>query len=129
MIGNTAPFDLTHHPAMSLPCGMVDGLPVGLMLVGKHFDEPTIYRAGLRLRAVRRLEKHVSSATAGSPSNRDGVCRPELAVCSDLRVMQASRVAPYARRDAIFTQAALTKNATVRLSGQRLVCKWSETWA
>jgi amidase len=45
MIGNTAPFDLTHHPAMSLPCGMVDGLPVGLMLVGKHFDEPTIYRA------------------------------------------------------------------------------------
>ena len=45
MISNTAPFDITHHPAMSLPCGMVDGLPVGLMLVGKHFDETTIYRA------------------------------------------------------------------------------------
>jgi amidase len=45
MIGNTAPFDITHHPAMSLPCGMVEGLPVGLMLVGKHFDEATIYRA------------------------------------------------------------------------------------
>jgi amidase len=45
MLGNTAPFDITHHPAMSLPCGMVDGLPVGLMLVGRHFDEPTIYRA------------------------------------------------------------------------------------
>jgi amidase len=45
MITNTAPFDITHHPAMSLPCGMVDGLPVGLMLVGRHFDEPTIYRA------------------------------------------------------------------------------------
>jgi amidase len=45
MIPNTAPFDLTHHPAMSIPCGMVDGLPVGLMLIGKHFDEPTIYRA------------------------------------------------------------------------------------
>ena len=45
MITNTAPFDITHHPAMSLPCGMVDGLPVGLMLVGKHFDEMTIYRA------------------------------------------------------------------------------------
>jgi amidase len=45
MIGNTAPFDVTHHPAMSIPCGMVDGLPVGLMLVGRHFDEPTIYRA------------------------------------------------------------------------------------
>ncbi|HZB93803.1 MAG TPA: amidase family protein, partial [Stellaceae bacterium] len=45
MIANTAPFDITHHPAMSLPCGMVDGLPVGLMLVGRHFDEPTVYRA------------------------------------------------------------------------------------
>jgi amidase len=45
MLGNTAPFDITHHPAMSLPCGMVDGLPVGLMLVGRHFDEPTVYRA------------------------------------------------------------------------------------
>ena len=35
----------TGHPAMSLPCGLADGLPVGLMLVGKHFDEMTIYRA------------------------------------------------------------------------------------
>ena len=31
--------------AMSVPCGMVDGLPVGLMLVGRHFEESTIYRA------------------------------------------------------------------------------------
>ncbi|HVB79067.1 MAG TPA: amidase [Candidatus Binataceae bacterium] len=45
MIANTAPFDLTHHPAMSIPCGMIDGLPAGLMLTGRHFDEPTIYRA------------------------------------------------------------------------------------
>ena len=29
---------------MSLPCGRVDGLPVGLMLVGRMFDEETIYR-------------------------------------------------------------------------------------
>ena len=45
MITNTAPFDITHHPAMAIPCGMIDGLPVELMLVGKHCDEPTIYRA------------------------------------------------------------------------------------
>ena len=45
MIPNTAPFDVTGHPAMTLPCGMSDGLPVGLMLIGKHFDESTIYRA------------------------------------------------------------------------------------
>ena len=45
MLPNTAPFDCTHHPAMSLPCGMVDGLPVGLMLVGRSFGEETIYQA------------------------------------------------------------------------------------
>lgn len=45
MIANTAPFDITHHPAMAIPCGMSDGLPISMMLIGKHFDEPTIYRA------------------------------------------------------------------------------------
>ena len=45
MIANTAPFDATGHPAISIPCGKSDGLPVGLMLVGKHWDEATIYRA------------------------------------------------------------------------------------
>jgi len=45
MIANTAPFDATGHPAMSLPCGLADGLPVGLMLIGRHHDEATIYRA------------------------------------------------------------------------------------
>jgi amidase len=45
VLPNTAPFDCTHHPAMSIPCGQVDGLPVGMMLVAKHEDEATIYRA------------------------------------------------------------------------------------
>ena len=45
MIANTAPFDATGHPAMTLPCGQSDGLPIGLMLIGKHFEESTIYRA------------------------------------------------------------------------------------
>jgi amidase len=41
---NTMPFDATHHPAISVPCGEIDGLPVGLMLVGRHWDEATLYR-------------------------------------------------------------------------------------
>ena len=42
MIHNTAAFDLTGHPAISVPCGMSDGLPVGFQIVGKHFDDLTV---------------------------------------------------------------------------------------
>jgi amidase len=42
---NTCPFNVTGHPAISIPCGMEDGRPIGMMLVGKHWDERTIYRA------------------------------------------------------------------------------------
>jgi amidase len=42
---NTCPFDVSGHPALTIPCAKVDGLPVGLMLVGKHFDETTLIRA------------------------------------------------------------------------------------
>ncbi|WP_234641102.1 amidase [Delftia tsuruhatensis] len=44
MVANTLPFNVTGHPAMSLPCGCIDGLPVGAMLVARHFAESTIYR-------------------------------------------------------------------------------------
>jgi amidase len=45
MLPNTAPFDVTGHPAMNVPCGMSDGLPVGMMLISRHYNESTIYRA------------------------------------------------------------------------------------
>jgi amidase len=45
MFANTVAADITHHPSMSIPCGLRDGLPIGLMLTAKHFDEPSIYRA------------------------------------------------------------------------------------
>ncbi len=41
---NTGQFDITGHPALSVPCGSVSGLPVGAMLVGRHFEEVTLYR-------------------------------------------------------------------------------------
>jgi hypothetical protein len=40
----TAPFNVTGHPAISIPCGFVDGLPVGLMLVGNRFDDGAVLR-------------------------------------------------------------------------------------
>jgi amidase len=44
-ITNTAPFDCTGHPAMNVPCALRDGLPVGMMLIGRYHEETTIYRA------------------------------------------------------------------------------------
>jgi len=46
MLPNTCPTDVTGHPALQLPCALSDGLPVGLMLIGRHYDELTLYRAG-----------------------------------------------------------------------------------
>jgi amidase len=44
MIGNTAPFDVTGHPACSVPAGLANGLPAGLMIVGRKFDDATVLR-------------------------------------------------------------------------------------
>ncbi len=45
ILPNTSPFDVTGHPGMNVPCGMSEGLPVGMMLVGKKYGESTIYQA------------------------------------------------------------------------------------
>jgi amidase len=42
-IANTCMFNLTGHPAISVPCAKPDGLPVGMMLVGAHGDESTLF--------------------------------------------------------------------------------------
>jgi amidase len=46
VLTNTATFDVTDHPGLSLPCGMSDGLPIGLMLIGRHFEDATLLQLG-----------------------------------------------------------------------------------
>jgi amidase len=43
-VPNTQPFNYSHHPALSIPCGWSQSLPVGLMLVGRQWEETTLYR-------------------------------------------------------------------------------------
>ncbi|WP_010170701.1 Asp-tRNA(Asn)/Glu-tRNA(Gln) amidotransferase subunit GatA [Bacillus coahuilensis] len=41
----TIPVNLAGVPGISIPCGFsAEGLPLGLQIIGKHFDESTIYR-------------------------------------------------------------------------------------
>ena len=42
----TIPANMAGLPGLSLPCGLSDGLPVGLQLIGPQFSENTLFRAG-----------------------------------------------------------------------------------
>ncbi|HET7875055.1 MAG TPA: amidase [Methylomirabilota bacterium] len=46
LIRYTRPFNVTGHPAASVPCGFTpEGLPIGMQLIGRPFDEATVLRA------------------------------------------------------------------------------------
>lgn len=53
MLPNTSPFNVTGHPAITIPCGKVGGLPVGMMLVGRRWDDLRV------LQAAYAYEQHV----------------------------------------------------------------------
>lgn len=44
MVANCAPFNVSGHPACTVPSGLVDGLPAGMMIVGRRFDDATVLR-------------------------------------------------------------------------------------
>ena len=48
----TVTANLATIPAMSVPCGFVENLPVGLQLMGRPFDEHTLYRMGAYYQSV-----------------------------------------------------------------------------
>jgi aspartyl-tRNA(Asn)/glutamyl-tRNA(Gln) amidotransferase subunit A len=48
----TYPFNLTGQPAASVPCGVVDGLPVGLQIVGRPHDDLGVLRAAAAVEAI-----------------------------------------------------------------------------
>jgi len=50
----TVSLNLSGLPGMSVSCGVVDGLPVGLQIIGKPFDEKMVLKVG---RAVEQINK------------------------------------------------------------------------
>lgn len=73
MIVNTAPTDCTGHPATSVPAGLVNGLPSGLMIIGKHFADATCLQVAKAVEAQAggflRPPAHVANVAAGGPAN------------------------------------------------------------
>jgi len=57
----TIPTNLAGIPAISIPVGLADGLPVGLQIMGKHFDEATI------LAVASAVEREVGFERSGLP--------------------------------------------------------------
>ena len=53
MIGNTAPFDGTSHPSMSVPACLSDSLPVGMMITGRYGEDDVVLRAGHAFEMLR----------------------------------------------------------------------------
>jgi len=51
----TIPVNLAGLPGMSVNAGFVDGLPVGLQIIGKPFDEATVYQTGYAFEQASRL--------------------------------------------------------------------------
>jgi aspartyl-tRNA(Asn)/glutamyl-tRNA(Gln) amidotransferase subunit A len=67
----TIPVNLAGIPAVSIPCGLVDGLPVGLQLMGPHWSESMLLRGAYAFEAaigfdpVPPLVKDIGALQAG----------------------------------------------------------------
>jgi aspartyl-tRNA(Asn)/glutamyl-tRNA(Gln) amidotransferase subunit A len=52
----TIPSNLAGLPGLNVPCGLSEGLPVGLQLIGPQFGENTLFRAGHALERALRFD-------------------------------------------------------------------------
>lgn len=62
MIRLVGPGSLLGLPSLSVPCGLVDGLPVGMQIIGPALAEQTVLDLGLALEASQPLGSHKATA-------------------------------------------------------------------
>ena len=64
----TIPFNLTGHPALAVPAGFIGGLPAGMQIVGRLFEEATICRIG---HAFEQATDHITARPPVPAGERD----------------------------------------------------------
>jgi aspartyl-tRNA(Asn)/glutamyl-tRNA(Gln) amidotransferase subunit A len=68
----TLPVNMAGLPGLSVPCGLSEGLPVGLQLIGRAWDEPRLFQLGRAYEAItagadwRDVEPHDLARLADS---------------------------------------------------------------
>jgi aspartyl-tRNA(Asn)/glutamyl-tRNA(Gln) amidotransferase subunit A len=70
LVHHSYPANVTGLPAMSVPCGFAEGLPVGLEIIGRPLDEPTVLQIGRAFEASTEWHQHhppIDPATAEPP--------------------------------------------------------------
>lgn len=75
----TAPVNLTGLPGLVIPCGKSEGLPVGLQLIGKKFDEVTILIAGSAFQEATDYHKQLPKLEESSKPIKENKVVPETA--------------------------------------------------
>ena len=68
MIANTCVTDVTGHPACSVPAGLANGLPTGMMIIGRQWDDATVLRVAHTFEQAVGGFPRPTSATVGSQS-------------------------------------------------------------
>jgi aspartyl-tRNA(Asn)/glutamyl-tRNA(Gln) amidotransferase subunit A len=71
--GFTYPFNVTGQPAATVPCGMVDGLPVGLQITGRRGADALVLQAAA---AFERAHPWPFPSPGMAPAARDRTSRP-----------------------------------------------------
>jgi len=71
----TIPVNLAGLPALSVPCGFVGDLPVGLQLIGKPWDEHTLLKAGYAYEAATAWHTRIPVLPAGDSAHPEGQSR------------------------------------------------------
>ena len=68
----TIPSSMAGLPGLSIPCGLSEGLPVGLQLIGPQFAENTLFRVGHALEQALGFDyvpERLRESAPGSPSS------------------------------------------------------------